>query len=175
MIPICYNTHPPPSVLSLLSLQWRLRQHWGEFTQWLIFRLCHHIEKYAENSRITKTKCSVRQTQIIQRWWWWRDECDEVYWQTDSSRHFQCYFTTNLSPPSWTLGTGPWCVTFFFHHWEMARWSCGGNLHVRQNEQFEPSGRKEQTEHVINTEGHLSFVLNVTVPINTMTNTEQFI
>lgn len=55
----------------------------------------------------------------------------------------------------------------------MARWSCGGNLHDRQNEQFEPSGRKEQTEHVINTEGHLSFVLNVTVPINTMQ--EQFI
>lgn len=110
MIPICYNTHPPPSVLSLLSLQWRLRQHWGEFTQWLIFRLCHRIEKYAENSRITKTKCSVRQTQIIQRWWWWRDECDEVYWQTDSSRHFQCYFTTNLSPllGHWELGPGVW-------------------------------------------------------------------
>lgn len=174
MIPICYNTHPPPPVLSLLSLQWLLRQHWVEFTQWLIFRLCHRIEKYAGNSRITKTKCSVRQTQIIQRWWWWRDECDEVYWQTDSSRHFQCYFTTNPShPPSWTLGTGPWCVTFFSI---TGKWRDG---HVvvtctldRMNNLSHQGGRNKP-ERVINTEGHLSFVLNVTVPINTMQ--EQFI
>lgn len=48
----------------------------------------------------------------------------------------------------------------------------GGNLHfsdkVREKEQLEPSGSKEQTVHVINTEGHVCSVLNVTVLISMM-------
>lgn len=82
--------------------------------------------------------------------------------------------TNTHPPPSWTQHQ-TLCGIFPLEQTVRHREKCpghGGNLHfsskVTENEQLEPSGSKEQTVHVINTEGRLCSVLNITVLISTM-------